>query len=179
MIELPRRLLPSSRRFLLDPYVKRELSARQIAGGTVSSKSTVLNALRYFGIPIREPPHPYGQNSFPSFWLRKDPWKIRVYPKEQNIIAVIEQLHAEGMSLKDITGLLTKMKIHTAHNGYIAYPPVANGIPLLRGIGKLSPCLTFLQNGQTQCNSHLNNAVNVFNGSWIRTAFFFQIERSC
>ncbi len=127
--DLPGILLLSSESFLREMYLEKGLSAAQIAAQIVSSKSGVLDALRRFDIPIREPHRPHhGRQSQPKFGQRRVKGRLRNHERERTVIGVIEKLHAEGMSLRQIATTLQEMGIPTKCKGRRWHPEMVRRV---------------------------------------------------
>lgn len=119
---LPAILLLSSEAFLREEYLKKGLSAAQIAKEVASSKTAVFNALRRLKIPIREAHKHHGRASQPRYGKKKVRGKLNPHHREEQVIGIIEDLRREGLSLRKIAEVLTKMKIPTKCRGRKWHP---------------------------------------------------------
>ena len=126
--DLPGKLVLSSEAFLREFYIEKGLSAAQIAHEIVSSKTAVLNALRRFDIPIREPHLSHGRKSQLKFGEKKIKGQITDHLKEQSIIDIIRELHEKGLTLRHVCKILTKMKIPTKNKGKKWHPEMVRRI---------------------------------------------------
>lgn len=103
--------------FLTQKYVVEGLSARQIALEIFSSKMAVLDALKRFGIPIRQPHQHHGHPSQPRYGQKYQKNKLKEHKTEQRVIRVVRELCEKGLSLRQIAGVLNEMKIVTKGKG--------------------------------------------------------------
>lgn len=103
----------SSVHFLSDLYLKKGLSAAQIAKEIVSSKSAVLSALKKFQIPIREPHLPHGRQSQTKYGDKRFKGLVTSFKKEEETAKAIKDMADKGLSLREICKILTTMKIPT------------------------------------------------------------------
>lgn len=114
--------------FLTQKYVKEGLSARQIAFEISSSKTSVLNALRYYGIPIRESHKPHSHPSQTKFGEKIRKGKAVPHFAEKRAIDTVKLLKAEGLSLRKISAVLNEMKIPTKQRGKSWHPEMVRRI---------------------------------------------------
>lgn len=103
----------SSVHFLSDLYLKKGLSAAQIAQEITSSKSAVLSALKKFQIPIREPHLPHGRQSQAKYGQKRFKGLVTSFKKEEEIAKAIKDMTDKGLSLREVCKILTTMKIPT------------------------------------------------------------------
>lgn len=103
--------------FLTQKYLVEGLSARQIAKEIFSSKMAVIAALHRFGIPVRKPHHHNGNPSQLRFGQKFKKRKLVEHRKEQRIIELVRNLHAQGLSLRQIARILNDAKVATENRG--------------------------------------------------------------
>lgn len=94
-------------------YVKKRLSLAQISKLTFSSKSTVLKALRKFGIELREAHFRHDRIISKVLHLGLD---------EQTLINMAMRMREESLSLRAISRVLDQLKIQN-ENGLIRWHP--------------------------------------------------------
>jgi IS30 family transposase len=90
-------------------------SAREIAEEIFSSKMAVLNGLKRFGIPIREPHQHHGHPSQPRYGTKFKRNHLIDFKNEQRVIRVVKELRAKGLSLRQITKFLNEMNVATKY----------------------------------------------------------------
>ncbi|WP_168196396.1 recombinase family protein [Bdellovibrio sp. NC01] len=105
------------RRYTLEGY-----SIAQISEEISSSKEAVRKALKQFKIPIREPSQHHGHPSQAKFGTRLSAGKLQKNKRELDVIATINQLKAQGLSLRQIAKILTNLKVSTK-NGAASWHP--------------------------------------------------------
>lgn len=66
----------------------------------------VLDALKRFGIPIREPNHHHGRPSQPQFGKKFRKNVLIKHAAEQRVIDIINALRERGLSLREIAKIL-------------------------------------------------------------------------
>lgn len=103
--------------FLRDRYLLKQLSTRQIATEIRSARSTVKDALRRFGIPMRSEGHARklskGQLAYGE---RLVCGKIVPHKAEQKVIQKILKRHRFGSSYSKIADWLNSQGIPTKNN---------------------------------------------------------------
>ena len=115
MIRLPSLVQLRSRSYLEHLYLNHHLSIREIARLTDVSHSVVLGAFTRFGIPQNGNGHkhpgqiPFGYD-YTDYHLVKN-------KTEQEVIRMIRQLRASGLSLWKIAGELNRRLVPTKNNG--------------------------------------------------------------
>lgn len=109
-------------------YIEKKLSAREIAKKISSSKSSVLDALKKFNIPIREVHKPHGKQPQLKYGKKKIQGKIVDHQKEQRVISTIRKLRDEGLTLRKIADVLSEMKIPTKNKGIKWHPQMVDRI---------------------------------------------------
>jgi hypothetical protein len=77
----------------------------------------VLDALHRFGIPVRKPHHHNGNPSQLRYGHKFEKQKLVDNTKEQRIIELVQKLHAQGLSLRQIAKILSDMKVATKNRG--------------------------------------------------------------
>lgn len=98
---------------LRQKYVVERRSMRQIAAEFASSKTTIRNALKAFGIPLRGRwKNPYRSHNLP-FGKKVSKGKVVDYEREQEVIHSILKMHEDRLSNMAIARALTAMKIPT------------------------------------------------------------------
>ena len=110
-------MLLRSRSYVTNLYIKRDLPIREIARQMNVSHSTVIECLRRVGIHskgarkrvIYQGQIPFGYN------YRNG--KLEKNKEEQEVIRIIKQLRASGLSFRGITRELNKRLVPTKKNG--------------------------------------------------------------
>jgi IS30 family transposase len=110
-------MLLRSRSYVTNLYIKRDLPIREIARQMNMSHSTVIKSLKRLGIHdkgarkrvITQGQVPFGYN------YRNG--KLEKNKEEQEVIRIIKQLRASGLSLKGVARELNKRLVPTKNNG--------------------------------------------------------------
>ncbi|WP_374028140.1 recombinase family protein [Bdellovibrio bacteriovorus] len=100
----------------------------QIATEIVSSKSAVRKGLRDFGIPIREPNKHHGHPSQTRYGNRIYKGREVVHQIEYRVIETINEMRAQGLSLRTIAKALTQLQVPTKCKGKAWHPEMINRI---------------------------------------------------
>lgn len=108
---------------LLVDYEENGLSLRQIAAKKVHSRSTIQKNLKRADVMLRAPGQGHGNPSQLRFGYRKEAGKIVAHMGEQQVIAAIKDLKAEGMTLRQIAYRLTVLRI-PSKNGKTKWHPM-------------------------------------------------------
>jgi hypothetical protein len=123
IIQLPLRNPPLDLSSLQADYEKNGLSLRQIAAQKVHSKSTIADCLRDAGVRIRAPGQAHGNPSQLRFGYRKEAGKVIAHMGEQQVMRAIQDLRAEGMTLRGIAYRMTVLMI-PSKNGKLKWHPM-------------------------------------------------------
>lgn len=99
--------------FLRQKYLEERLSCKEIAGLISSSRSTVTKYLKQYGIPLRSADTGYKSKSQLGYGQKWRKRKIEVHLGEQETIARMQNLRAEGLSYREIAATLNALKIPT------------------------------------------------------------------
>lgn len=114
--------------FLQQKYVVDGLSAKQIAMEIFFSKMAVLDALKQFGIPVREAHYHHGHPSQPRFGKKFRKHHLVHDKVEQRVILVARELYEQEFSLRQIARVLNHMRIATKCNGKAWHPEMIRRI---------------------------------------------------
>lgn len=109
-------------------YVEKGLSIRQIADQIFWSKETVRASLHEMGIEIREPCHHHGRKSQPRFGERLVKGKIIEHKGEQKVIQSVVEMRGQGLSLRQIAGLLEELEVPTKGGALKWHPQMVKNI---------------------------------------------------
>lgn len=117
------------RSFLHQKYVVEGLSIAQISKLILSSKDSVRRGLIKVGIPLREAHKPHGNPSQPRYGQRK----VRARPVvkhagEERVISAVLDMRAQGLSLRQIAALLSKIGVPTKRKGNSWHPEMIKRI---------------------------------------------------
>jgi hypothetical protein len=93
--------------------VEKGLSLRQIAAQKINSRQVISDALKASGVRLRAPGQGHGNPSQLKFGYRKEGGKAVPHMGEQQVIAAIKDLRAEGMTLRQLAHRLTVLDIPT------------------------------------------------------------------
>ncbi len=104
-------------------YQENGLSLRQIAAKKVHSRSTIQKNLKRADIKLRAPGQSHGNPSQLRFGYRKHACKVVTHMGEQQVIAAIKDLRAEGMTMRQIAQRMTVLKI-PSKNGKLKWHPM-------------------------------------------------------
>jgi IS30 family transposase len=114
-------LLYRDKDFLHQKYVIEGLSAAQISSEIGSSKSAILTRLRAFGLIIRDKSQHHGHPAQPRYGQKIIKGRVVTHKGEQEVIAWVQELRKEGLTLRQIAdllkakGILSKRKSMTWH----------------------------------------------------------------
>jgi hypothetical protein len=104
------------------------LSIAQISSQIFSSKEAVRENLHRLGIPLREPHRPHGRPARAAYGEKKREGKLVSHLAEKRIVAAILDLKKQGLSLRQISGFLSKMKVPTKRRGKSWHPEMVKRI---------------------------------------------------
>jgi transposase len=104
-------------------YEENGLSLRQIAAKKVHSRSTIQRNLKRTDVRLRAPGHGHGNPSQLRYGFRKVFGKVVQHKGEQQVIAAIKDLRAEGMTMRQIAQRMTVLKI-PSKNGKLKWHPM-------------------------------------------------------
>jgi hypothetical protein len=114
-IRLPSLVQLRSRSYLERLYLNQHLSIREIARLTDVSHSVVLGAINRFGIPQNGNGHKHpGQIPFGYDYTD---YRLEKNKNEQEVIRMIRQFRASGLSLWKIAGELNRRLVPTKNRG--------------------------------------------------------------
>ena len=131
-IQLPSKMLLRSKSYVTNLYIKRDLPIREIARQLNVSHQTVIECLRRLGIRDKgSRKRVITQGQIPFGFDYKN-GKLEKNKKEQEVIRIIKQLRASGLSLRGIARELNKRLVPTKNNGIWRANTVSN---LLSRIG--------------------------------------------
>lgn len=115
--------------FVHQKYVIEGLSIKEIALQVFSSKEAIRGALRRFDIPIREAHKPHhGRVSSPSYGTKLRSGRASPHVAEQQMIATIKELRAQGLTLRKVAEILTNMGVPTKKRGKSWHPEMVKRI---------------------------------------------------
>lgn len=114
--------------FLHQKYVMEGLSLRQIADQVVSSKEGVRAEILRQGIHLREKSQHHGRPAQPKFGQRVIKNHLVEHKSEQRVVDSINQMKAEGLSLRAIARCLDQMKVPTKMKGKKWHPEMVKRI---------------------------------------------------
>ncbi len=92
-------------------YVEKGLSLRQIAAQKVYCRQVISEALKESGVRLRAPGQGHGNPSQLKFGYRKEAGKVVKHMGEQQVMRAIQDLRAEGMTLRQITQRMMVLRI--------------------------------------------------------------------
>jgi len=125
-IQLPPKMLLRSRYYVTNLYIKRDLPIREIARQLNVSHQTVIECLRRLGIRDKgSRKRVITQGQIPFGFDYKN-GKLEKNKKEQEVIRIIKQLRASGLSLRGIARELNKRLVPTKNNGIWQAATVSN-----------------------------------------------------
>lgn len=104
-------------------YVEKGLSLRQIADQKVHSMQVISRTLRVSGVHLRAPGQGHGNPSQLRFGYRKVVGKVMPHIGEQQVISAIQDLRADGMTLRQIAQRMTALRI-PSKNGKVKWHPM-------------------------------------------------------
>lgn len=104
------------------------LSIAQIAAEIFSSKAAVRAALKRFNIPLREPHKPHGRIGQPKYGQQIRSGRAAPHIAERQMIETIQDLRAQGLSLRKIAHFLSSMGVPTKKRGKSWHPEMINRI---------------------------------------------------
>lgn len=128
LLEFPHTPLFRQNNVLQQKYVVEGLSIAQIAKEFLSSKEAVRKGLFNAGVALREQHKPHGRQSQPRYGQHKIKGKVIEYKLEQKIVMAIKQMHAQGLSLREIAKNLSAMGVPTKCNGIKWHPEMVKRI---------------------------------------------------
>ncbi|MFZ3230215.1 MAG: recombinase family protein [Pseudobdellovibrio sp.] len=130
IIGLPGLYEAKTKEFLTQKYIKEGLSIKQIADEISSSRSFVWDALKRFEIPIRNRSEGQkkGHKSQSRYGVRKVNGFETPHLGEQRVIIAAKEMHEQGLSLRKIAQILTKMGAPTKCQGRSWHPEMVNRI---------------------------------------------------
>ena len=129
-IGLPGLFEAKTKEFLTQKYIIEGLSIYQISNEISSSRSFVWEALKRFGIPIRTKSEGQkrGRKSQPRYGMRILNGIETALLGEQRVIVAAKEMHAQGLSLRKIAQILTKMGAPTKCQGRSWHPEMVKRI---------------------------------------------------
>jgi hypothetical protein len=81
-----------------------------------------------FEIPLREPHLPHGRPAQVAYGEKKREGKLVTHLAEKRIVEAIRDMKNQGLSLRQISGFLTKMKVPTKRRGKSWHPEMVKRI---------------------------------------------------
>ena len=96
---------------------------RQISAKTFHSRQVISDVLNASEVRLRAPSQGHGNPSQLKFGYRKEAGKVVLHMGEQQVIAAIKDLKAEGMTLRQIAQRMTVFRI-TSKNGKTKWHPM-------------------------------------------------------
>ena len=118
----------SSGAFLSELYLKKQLSAAEIANKLKISKTTILKKLKEFNITTRAPHLPHGRLSQTKYGMKLQKGTLKPLKKEMRVIALIKKLHAKKLSYRNICEILINMGISTKNKSRKWHPEMIRRI---------------------------------------------------
>ncbi len=100
--------------FLQQKYLTEQLTINQIAGITLSSRSTVIKYLRAAQIPIRDEEHRIGRSTYGE---RRDNGRFMPNQKKLELMEKIRTLNSKGLNKQQIADLLQGLNLPTKRGG--------------------------------------------------------------
>ncbi|MFN8792315.1 MAG: hypothetical protein ACK5Y2_12750, partial [Bdellovibrionales bacterium] len=100
--------------FLQQKYLQERLTINQIAGITMSSRSTVIKYLRAAQIPIRDEEHRIGGSTYGE---RRVNGRFVPNQKELELMEKIGTLKSQGLNKQQIADLLQGLNLPTKRGG--------------------------------------------------------------
>ena len=96
---------------------------RQIAAQKFHSRQAISEALKASGVRLRAPGQGHGNPSQLKFGYRKEAGRVVPHMGEQQVIAAINDLRGEGMTLREIAYRMSILKI-PSKNGKTKWHPM-------------------------------------------------------
>ncbi len=130
IIGLPGLFEAKTKEFLTRKYITEGLSIKQIADEISSSRSFVWDALKRFEIPIRSKSagQAKGRKSQPRYGVRMLNGIETPHLGELRVIVAAKEMHDQGLSLRKIAQILTKMGAPTKCQGRSWHPEMVSRI---------------------------------------------------
>lgn len=130
IIGLPGLFEAKTKEFLKQKYIKEGLSIKQIADEISSSRSFVWDALKRFEIPIRSRSEGQkkGRKSQTRYGVRILNGFETPHLGEQRVIVAAKEMCEQGLSLRKIAQILTKMGAPTKCQGRSWHPEMVSRI---------------------------------------------------
>lgn len=130
IIGLPGLFEAKTKEFLTQEYIKEGLSIQQIADEISSSRSFVWDALKRFEIPIRSRSEGQkkGRKSQTRYGVRMVNGFETSHLGEQRVIVAAKEMYEQGLSLRKVAQILTKMGAPTKCRGRSWHPEMVSRI---------------------------------------------------
>ncbi|PIU01301.1 MAG: hypothetical protein COT74_02020 [Bdellovibrionales bacterium CG10_big_fil_rev_8_21_14_0_10_45_34] len=114
--------------FLHQKYTLENLSIAQISRLIGSSKEAVRRGLERYQIPIREKSRHHGNPSQPRYGQKVVKGRSTEFKAEQRVITAIQEMKAQGLSLRQIAKVLDQMGISTKCRGKKWHPEMVKRV---------------------------------------------------
>lgn len=99
--------------FLQQKYLVEMLSPAQIGAEFFSARSTIVKYLKQHEIPLRPADQESTRRRFPAFGQKRHGIALAIHKREQELIAKMQKLRAEGLSYWKIADVLNAWNIPT------------------------------------------------------------------